>query len=340
MSDDLKPFLGQIADGKSLSAADAEAAFNVIMSGDALESQIGAFLMGLKIRGETVDEITGAVRTMRAKATAISAPDNAMDIVGTGGDGFGTYNISTATALVVAGCGIPVAKHGNKAVSSKSGAADVLTVLGVNLDADFTLIEKAIATAGIGFLMATRHHSAMRFVGPVRAAMGIRTIFNILGPLSNPAGVKRQFTGVYAKELAEPMAQTLKNLGCEATWVVHGSDGLDELTTTGPSHVVALKDGHISQFDVSPEDAGLPKASMEDLLGGDAEVNGAAIHAVLAGEKGPYRDIVLFNAAASLIVAGVTDDLKQGVTLAAAAIDEGKAKAALAEMVAITNSGS
>lgn len=338
MSDDLKPFLGQIANGQTLSVEDAEAAFNVIMSGDALESQIGAFLMGLKMRGETVDEITGAVRTMRAKATPLSAPNNAIDIVGTGGDGFGTYNISTATALVVAGCGVPVAKHGNRAVSSKSGAADVLTVLGVNLDAEFALIENAITEAGIGFLMAPRHHSAMRFVGPVRAAMGIRTIFNILGPLSNPAGVKRQFTGVYAKELAEPMAQTLKNLGCEATWVVYGSDGLDELTTTGPSHVVALKDGKISQFEVSPEDAGLPKTSMDELLGGDAEVNAAAIHAVLAGEKGPYRDIVLFNAAASLIVADVVNDLKQGVALASASIDDGKGQAALAKMVHITNS--
>lgn len=340
MSDDLKPFLRTIADGKALSADDAEAAFNVIMSGEALESQIGAFLMGLKVRGETVDEITGAVRTMRAKATPIKAPANAIDIVGTGGDGVGTYNISTATALVVAGAGVPVAKHGNRAVSSKSGAADVLTELGVNLDAEFPLIEKAMADAGIGFLMAPRHHSAMRFVGPVRAAMGVRTLFNILGPLSNPAGVKRQFTGVYAKELAEPMARTLQNMGCEATWVVHGSDGLDELTTTGPSHVVQLKDGQITHFDVSPEDAGLANASMDDLLGGDAKVNAAAIHAVLGGEKSPYRDIVLFNAAASLIVAGTADDLKDGVRLAAASIDNGNARDALASMVQITNSGS
>ncbi|NQW01602.1 MAG: anthranilate phosphoribosyltransferase [Rhodospirillales bacterium] len=337
MSDDLKPFLSRIADGETLSAAEAETAFNVIMSGEALDAQIGAFLMGLRMRGETVDEITGAVRTMRAKATMISAPANAIDIVGTGGDGSGTYNISTATAFVVASCGVPVAKHGNRAVSSKSGAADVLTVLGVNLDADFPLIEKAIREAGIGFLMAPRHHSAMRFVGPVRAALGVRTIFNILGPLSNPAGVKRQFTGVYAKELAQPMARTLQNLGCEATWVVHGSDGLDELTTTGPSHVVALKDGQISEFEVAPKDAGLPTASAADLKGGDAQVNGAALRAVLAGEQGPYRDIVLFNAAASLIVAGVVDDLKQGVAMAAAAIDAGKAKAALAKMVQITN---
>ena len=338
MSDDLKPILGLIADGKTLSADEAESAFNIIMSGDAQESQIGAFLMGLRMRGETVDEITGAVRTMRAKATMISAPANAMDIVGTGGDGAGTYNISTGTAFVVAGCGIPVAKHGNRAVSSKSGASDVLSVLGVNLDADFSLIEKAISDAGIGFLMAPRHHSAMRFVGPVRAALGVRTIFNILGPMSNPAGVKRQFTGVYAKELAEPMAQTLMNMGCEAAWVVHGSDGLDELTTTGPSHVVALKDGKISQFDVSPEDAGLPRASAKDLEGGDAEENADAIRRLFAGDKGPYRDIVVFNAAASLIVAGFADDLKQGAAMAGAAIDEGKAQAALDGLIKITNS--
>ncbi len=338
MSDDLKPYIAQISDGKTLSAAEAEAAFNVIMSGEAAESQIGAFLMGLRMRGETVDEITGAVRTMRAKATRVTAPSDAMDIVGTGGDGSGTYNISTATAFVVAGCGVPVAKHGNKAVSSKSGAADVLTVLGVNLDAEFPLVEQAMGQAGIGFLMAPRHHSAMRFVGPVRAAMGIRTIFNILGPLSNPAGVKRQFTGVYAKELAEPMALTLKNLGCEAAWVVHGSDGLDELTTTGPSHVVALDAGSVKTFEVAPEDAGLPTASAQDLKGGDAAVNGAAIEALLAGEKNPYRDVVVFNAAASLIVAGKTSDLREGAALAEASIDDGKAQAALDQLVKITNS--
>jgi len=338
MSDHLKFFIGQIAEGKTLSVDEAEQAFDVIMSGEAHESQIGAFLMGLRMRGETVDEITGAVRTMRAKVAMISAPVNSMDIVGTGGDGAGTYNISTGTAFVVAGCGIPVAKHGNRSVSSKSGASDVLSFLGVNLDAEFSLIEKAISDAGIGFMMAPRHHSAMRFVGPVRSAMGVRTIFNILGPLSNPAGVKRQFTGVYAKKLAEPMVLTLQNMGCEATWVVHGSDGLDELTTTGPTHVVALKEGKISKFDVSPEDAGLPLSSASDLQGGTADVNGAAIRNLLTGEKGPFRNIVVFNAAASLIVAGKVDDLKQGVAQAQAAIDDGKAQAALDGLIKITNS--
>jgi anthranilate phosphoribosyltransferase len=338
MSGDLKIFIDQIAEGKTLNVDEAEQAFSVIMSGNSQESQIGAFLMGLRMRGETVDEITGALRIMRAKATMISAPANAMDIVGTGGDGAGTYNISTGTAFVVAGCGIPVAKHGNRSVSSKSGASDVLSFLGVNLDADFPLIEKAISDAGIGFMMAPRHHRAMRFVGPVRAALGVRTIFNILGPLSNPAGVKRQFTGVYARELLEPMVLALQNMGCESTWVVHGSDGLDELTTTGPSHVVALKEGKISQFDIFPEDAGLSISSASDLKGGTAEVNGAAIRTLLSGEKGPFRDIVVFNASASLIVAGKVDDLKEGVALAQAAIDDGKAQAAFDALIKITNS--
>ncbi len=337
MSDDLKPILAKIADGASLSVDEAENAFDIIMSGDAAESQIGALLMGLRVRGETIDEITGAVRTMRAKALAVTAPVGAIDIVGTGGDGIGTYNISTGAALVVAGCGVPVAKHGNRAVSSKSGAADVLTALGINLDADMALVERSIRDAGMGFLMAPRHHSAMRFVGPVRAAMGVRTIFNLLGPLSNPAGVTRQFTGVYARQWVEPMARALDNLGCEAAWVVHGADGLDELTTTGPSHVAELKDGSVSTFEVTPADAGIPTASLDDLKGGDAEVNAAAIRDLVAGKTGPYRDIVVFNAAASLIVAGKVGDLKQGAALAAAAIDDGKASVALDKLVEITN---
>lgn len=337
MSDALKPLIGKVADGNSLSADEAEEAFNIIMSGDATEAQIGAFLMALRVRGETVDEITGAVRTMRAKALAVTAPENAIDVVGTGGDASGTYNISTTAAIVVAGCGVPVAKHGNKALSSKSGAADVLTALGVNIDADMALVERAIAEAGIGFLMATRHHSAMKYVGPPRVQMGTRTIFNLLGPMSNPAGVKRQFTGVFSKEWAEPMAQVLGNLGCEAAWVVHGSDGLDEMTTTGPSFVAELKDGNVTTFEVSPEDAGLPVAKPEDLKGGDGEHNANALRAVLGGEAGPYRDVTLYNAAGALIVAGKAKDLKDGVAQAEASIDDGKALAALDQMVAITN---
>ena len=337
MSDELKPLIGKVADGNSLSADAAEAAFNIIMSGDATEAQIGAFLMALRVRGETVDEITGAVRTMRAKALAVNAPAGAIDVVGTGGDGSGTYNISTAAAIVVAGSGVPVAKHGNKALSSKSGAADVLTALGVNIDADMVLVERAIAEAGIGFLMATRHHSAMKYVGPPRMQMATRTIFNLLGPLSNPAGVTRQFTGVFAKDWIEPMANVLNNLGCEAAWVVHGAAGLDEMTTTGPTYVAELKDGKVSTFEVSPEDAGLPTAQPEALKGGDGEHNAKALRAVMDGDAGPYRDVTIYNAAGALIVAGKATDLKDGAAQAAAAIDDGRAKAALDAMVAITN---
>ncbi len=337
MSDKLKPLLATVADGNSLGAEEAEDAFDIIMSGEASEAQIGAFLMALRVRGETVDEITGAVRTMRAKALAVKAPADAIDVVGTGGDGSGTYNISTAAAIVVAAAGVPVAKHGNKALSSKSGAADVLAALGVNIDADLGLVEKAIREAGIGFLMAPRHHSAMKHVGPARVEMGTSTIFNLLGPLSNPAGVKRQFTGVFSKQWIEPLAQVLDNLGCEAAWVVHGADGLDEMTTTGPSFVAELKEGKIETFQVTPEDAGLSPARPEDLKGGDAEHNARALKAVLDGGPGPYRDVVVYNAAGALIVAGKAKDLKQGAALAAAAIDDGKARAALDKMVAITN---
>lgn len=337
MSDDMKPVLNKVAAGESLNADEAEAAFGIIMSGEATPAQIAGFLMALRVRGETVDEITGAVRTMRAKMDKIVAPEDAIDVVGTGGDGSGTFNISTGAAFVVAGAGVPVAKHGNRALSSKSGAADVLSSLGVNLDAEFPIIEKAMAEAGIGFLMAPRHHSAMRFVGPVRVEMGVRTIFNILGPLSNPAGVKRQFTGVFSKEWLRPMAETLANLGCEAAWVVHGSDGLDELTTTGPSHVCQLADGKITEFEVMPEAAGLPMATADELKGGDPDANAEAIRELLAGMPGPYRDVVVLNAAASLIVAGKAGDLKEGAALAAKSIDDGAARAALDKLVAISN---
>ena len=337
MSDEMKPILNKVADGIALTADEAETAFGVIMSGDATAAQIAGFLMALRVRGETVGEITGAVRTMRAKMTRISAPEGAMDVVGTGGDGSGTFNISTGAAFVVAGAGVPVAKHGNRALSSKSGAADVLSSLGVNLEADFPIIEKAMAEAGIGFLMAPRHHSAMRFVGPVRVEMGVRTIFNILGPMSNPADVKRQFTGVFSKDWVMPMAETLRNLGCEAAWVVHGSDGLDELTTTGPTHVAALEDGEIREFEVSPTDVGIAIADPADLKGGDPEANAAAIRSMLGGETGAYRDIVLLNAGASLVVAGKAADLSAGVEMAATSIDSGAALAALDKLVAITS---
>jgi len=336
MTDALKPTLAKLAAGERLSADQAEKAFDVIMSGAATEAQIGAFLMALRVRGETVDEITGAVRTMRAKALAVKAPAGAIDVVGTGGDGSGTYNVSTAAAIVVAACGVPVAKHGNKALSSKSGAADVLAALGVNIDADFAVVEKAIRDASIGFLMAPRHHSAMKHVGKPRTELGTRTIFNLLGPLSNPAGVKRQFTGVFSKDWVEPVANVLKNLGCEAAWVVHGSDGLDEMTTTGPSYVAQLKDGKVTAFQVTPKDAGLPLAKAADLKGADAKHNAAALRGVLDGKPGPYRDIVLYNAAGALIVAGKAKDLKDGVAQAAQAIDGGKARAVLERWIAIT----
>ena len=337
MSDTLKPLLAKLADGINLDIEEAEKAFKIIMSGDATEAQIGAFLMALRIRGETIDEITGAVLAMRSKALPAKAPPNSIDVVGTGGDGSGTFNISTAAAIVVASCGVSVAKHGNRALSSKSGAADVLSELGVNIDADLSLVESSIREIGIGFLMAPRHHTAMKFVGPSRVQMGVRTIFNILGPLSNPAGVTRQFTGVFSLTWVKPMAEVLKNLNCEVAWVVHGSDGLDELTTTGISHVAQLKDNKIKTFQVSPEDAGIKVSKPEDLKGGDAKFNAKALSALLDGEPGPYRDIVIYNAAGALIVAGKTDNLKSGAAIAAASIDDGKSRAVLDNWISITN---
>lgn len=331
----LKPLLAKAATGQTLTAAEAEEAFSIIMSGQASPAQIGAFLMALRVRGETVDEITGAVRVMRAKVLPVEAPLGAIDIVGTGGDAAGTFNISTAAALVVAGAGVPVAKHGNRALSSKCGAADILAELGVNIDAPIPVIEHAIREAGIGFLMAPRHHSAMRHVGGPRVELGFRTIFNLLGPLSNPAGVKRQFTGAFAGEWIEPMARVLGNLGSERAWVVHGADGLDELTTTGKSFVAELDGGRVRTFVVTPEDAGLARAAADDLKGGDRVTNAAAMVRVLSGDAGPLRDVTLFNAGAALIVAGRCATLKEGVALAAASIDTGRARAALRRLVAI-----
>ena len=330
---DFKEILGIVAEGVALTREQAEAAFDIVMSGDATPSQMGGFLMALRVRGETVDEITGAVRVMRAKALRVKAPQGAMDIVGTGGDASGTYNISTASAFVTAGAGVPVAKHGNRAFTSKSGSADVLTALGIDLDADLADVERAIADAGVGFLMAPRHHGAMRNVGPTRVEMDIRTIFNILGPLSNPAMVDRLLVGTFDRKWIEPMAKTLGNVGTVAAWVVHGADGLDELSTTGPSYVAALKDGAVTTFEVTPEDAGLPRASLADLKGGEPEANAAAIRSVLDGAKGPFRDIVLLNAGAALVVAGKADALKDGAELAARSIDDGKARAVLDKML-------
>lgn len=335
---DLKPLIAKVADGKSLSRDDAEAAFNVMMSGEATPSQIGGFLMALRIRGETVDEIAGAVSVMRSKMVSVAAPDDAIDIVGTGGDNSGSYNISTATAIVVAGCGVRVAKHGNRSLSSKSGAADVLMKLGINIEAGPDKISECITKAGIGFMFAPAHHSAMRHVGPTRVELGTRTIFNILGPLSNPAGVKRQMIGVFAHHWVERLAKVLKTLGSEKVWVAHGSDGLDELTTTGTSHVSELKDGVIKTFTISPEDAGLPQASGADLKGGDPDYNAAALRAILDGEKNAYRDIVLLNAAASLMVADKVGSLRDGAAMAAEAIDSGAARQRLETLISVSNS--
>jgi anthranilate phosphoribosyltransferase len=331
-----KALLARVAQGESLSEAEAADAFDAMMSGDCTPAQMGGFLMALRVRGETVAEITGAARTMRAKALAIDAPAGAIDTVGTGGDGAGTFNVSTATALVVAGCGVPVAKHGNRNFSSKSGSADVLAALGVNLDAEPAAVRRALWEAGIGFLMAPRYHSAMRHVGPTRVELGTRTIFNLLGPLSNPAGAKRQLVGVFAPQWVKPVAEVLGRLGSERAWVVHG-EGLDEITTTGTTLVAELDGGRVRTFEVTPEEAGLSRARLAELKGGEPAENAARLIALLEGEAGALRDIVLLNSAAALVVAGRAADLKAGVALAAQAIRDGSARHTLDRLVAITN---
>ncbi len=333
---DFKALIAHVADGEPLSRAAAEQAFEIIMSGDATPSQMGGFLMALRVRGETVDEIAGAAKVMRAKALSVKAPRGAIDTCGTGGDASGTYNISTGAALVVAAAGVPVAKHGNRALSSKSGSADVLAALGVNIEADMALVEKSINEAGIGFLMAPRHHAAMRHVGPTRVELGTRTIFNLLGPLSNPAGTTRQLIGVFHRQWTEPMAEVLGQLGSEAAWVVHGSDGLDELTTTGASTVSELKDGKVTTFEITPEDAGLKRVDPQELKGGDPATNAKAITEMLNGAPGAYREIVLLNAGAALVVAGKAADIKAGIATAAEMIDSGAALKTLERLIAIT----
>lgn len=333
---DFKWLLGRLAAGERLSEAESADAFDVMMSGNATPSQMGAFLMALRLRGETVEEITGAARTMRAKASPIAAPAGAIDTVGTGGDGAGTFNISTAAAIVVAGAGVPVAKHGNRNFSSKSGAADILQALGVNIDAGVGPVQRAMAEANIGFLMAPKYHSAMRHVGPTRVELGTRTIFNLLGPISNPAGAKRQLVGVFAAAWVRPIAEVLGKLGSERAWVVHG-DGLDELTTTGTSIVAELNHDKVESFELTPEMAGLKRAKLEELHGGDPAENASLLRALLDGAEGPLRDIVLLNAAAALIVAGKAKDLKDGVAMGAYSIGSGGAKRSLELLVAITN---
>lgn len=324
----LKPLIG-IAAERPLTRDEAEAAFTTFFEGTATPAQMGGFLMAIRTRGETVDEITAAATVMRAKMNRARAPKGAIDIVGTGGDGKGTLNISTATAFVVAGAGVPVAKHGNRNLSSKSGAADALTALGIDVMKGIEVAERCLDEAGIGFLMAPVHHPAMRHIGPTRVELGTRTIFNLLGPLTNPAGAKRQLTGTYSRDWIRPMAEVLDQLGSEAAWLVHGGDGTDELSIAGVSWVAALEGGQIREFEVHPEDAGLPVHPFEEIIGGEPVENARAFTALLDGAIGGYRDAVLLNSAAALVVAGKVTALKDGATLAAESIDSGAAKAKL-----------
>lgn len=333
-----RALIGKIATGAALTQDESAHAFDKMMSGEATPSQMGAFLMGLRVRGETVEEIAGAVSTMRAKMTTVDAPSDAIDVVGTGGDAAGSYNISTCAAFIVAGAGVPVAKHGNRALSSKSGAADVLAALGVNIELRPEGISKCIKQAGIGFMFAPSHHPAMKHVGPTRVELATRTIFNLLGPLSNPAGVKRQMVGVFARHWIEPLAKVLGALGSEKAWVVHGSDGLDEITTTGPTHVAELSDGKVRTFDIQPSDVGLKPSQPGELKGGEAIYNAEALRAVLDGQMGPFRDVALFNAAAALLVAGKAEKLKDAAALAEKSIVSGAAKARLEKLVSVSNS--
>ena len=335
---DAKVLLGSIAGGRTLSQDEVFEGLDRMTAGEATPAQMGAFLMGLRVRGETVDELTGAARLLRMRMLPVVAPEGAVDIVGTGGDGLKTYNVSTCAAFVAAGAGLTVAKHGNRSVSSLSGASDVLTALGVKIDLNSGQIASVIDQAGVGFLWAPMHHPAMKVWAPIRAELGLRTLFNLMGPICNPANVERQVVGVFAADWVEPIAQVLGRLGSRHAWVVHGRDGLDELSTTGPTLVAELRGGAVTMFEVSPEDAGLPRASIADLKGGDAAANAAALRDVLCGAKGAYRDIVLMNAGAALVVGGKAADLLDGVGLAAAAIESGAARAALERLVSASNS--
>jgi anthranilate phosphoribosyltransferase len=336
MAEGFKPLLAKLVDGRILSADEAHAFFAACLRGEPTPAQVAAAVTALRIRGETVEEIAAFATAMREAARTLDHPYDAIDTCGTGGDGQHTFNISTAAALVLAGAGLKVAKHGNRAMSSKSGSSDVLSVLGVNLQASPAQQRRSLDEAGIAFLFAPAYHGAMRHVGPVRAEIGFRTVFNLLGPLSNPAGAKRQVMGVYDPRLLEPLAEVLGRLGATRAWTVHGQ-GLDELTTTGETEVAEWKDGAVRRFTVTPEDAGLPRADHAALRGGDADENAAALRALLDGAKGAYRDIVLLNAAAALVVADRAADLAEGAAQAAAVIDDGRAARALADLVEATN---
>jgi anthranilate phosphoribosyltransferase len=335
---DIKGALAKIASRQDLTGEEMRSVMTTIMSGDATPSQIGAFLMGLRVKGETVGEIAAAVSILREKMVPVAAPDDVIDIVGTGGDGAETLNISTGTAFVVAAAGIPVAKHGNRALSSKSGASDVLQALGVKIDLTPEQISRCITEAGIGFMFAPSHHPAMKHVGPSRAEIGTRTMFNLLGPQSNPAGARRYMLGVYSKQWVEPVAAALLANRAISAWVIHGDSGIDELSTTGPSFVASIKGGNLTSFEVTPEDAGLKRATLADLKGADPAYNAGRLRTMLEGARDPYRDIVLMNAAAAFIVAGRADTLKLGADLAAQEIDSGRAKATLQKLISVSNS--
>jgi len=338
MSDALKPLIAKAA-VEALSRDEAEEAFGIIMAGEATMAQIGGLLMALRTRGEAVDEIAGAAAAMRAKAAHVTAPAGAVDIVGTGGDGRGTLNISTAAAFIVAGVGVPVAKHGNRALTSQAGTADALTQLGINVMVPAEVAQKALDKCGICFMMAPMHHAAMKHVMPARLELGTRTVFNILGPLTNPAGVKFQVTGAFSPALLRPMAETLKALGTTGAWLVHGDDGTDEISICGPSTVVALKDGEIAERQVHPEEAGLPVHPFRDIIGGAPEENAMRLRALLGGAKGAYRDAAILNSASALVVVGRAADLKEGAAIAAESIDSGAAKAKVAALAAATKAG-
>jgi len=335
--DEFKALIGKVATGAAMTLGEAAEAFDRMMSGEATPSQMGALLMALRVRGETVEEITGAVTTMRAKMLQVEAPPDAIDVVGTGGDASGSFNISTCAAFIAAGAGVPVAKHGNRALSSRSGAADVLSALGVRIELSPPAISRCIAEAGIGFMFAPAHHPAMKHVGPTRVELGTRTIFNLLGPLANPAGVKRQLVGVFSRHWVEPLAVVLKNLGSVRAIVVHGSDGLDEITTAGPTSIASFENGEVRSFQIAPEDVGLAMVKPEALRGGTAEENAEALLEVLRGRKGPYRDVAVFNAAAALVVAGRAEDFKDGVKLAQRSIDSSEAEGRLDRLIVVSN---
>ncbi len=334
---EIKNLIGHVASGAALSRDMAYQAFDAMMSGDVTPSQIGGLLMGLRVRGETVDEITGAVTAMREKMLTVAAPTNAIDVVGTGGDASGSFNISTCAAFIVACAGVPVAKHGNRALSSRSGSADVLIALGVRIDIPPEAISTCIKEAGIGFMFAPSHHPAMKHVGPTRVELGTRTIFNLLGPLSNPAGVKRQMVGVFSRHWVEPIAHVLKNLGSDRAYVVHGSDGLDEITTSGTTAVAALENGAVRSFEIAPEEFGIARVKPDALRGGDSATNAEALKAVLEGRAGPYRDVAVLNAAAALVVAANAKTLADGVKIAQHAIDSGEAEGCLDRLIAVSN---